>query len=168
MPKMLLAWNEKEYPVSDATAAELDAVFPERWPSLAEAKGLIGGLLSLGEDLSEDERRAIRACDMIVNMNSAVRYLKGRDHTEMFEFIDQVHGNKWEMACGCHLSVLFDHHLRMQPEKIVHHPHYPHRVCRAHAHLKDDFKEHHRVVLEEHRQAQAEAEKKRADPPKVT
>lgn len=137
----------KTYPVSDAHAAMIDAGMGRDWliPDAADAeRKRLAALSQTRKNLhaypviTTKERAMITACDAVVNMWNAVKFLQGRDHTELFEHIDQVHGQHVSHSCGCMLREIFDHHLRHIPDK-PNHPHTPIFVCDKHVHMKADL-----------------------------
>lgn len=139
------------YPVSPKHTAEIDAGFGPSWPKLKDSERIRIALATLSNErhLTKSELLTVRAADHILNMNTSIKLLKGRDFRTMFTYIDQVHVNGYPMPCGCMLVCLFDHHTRGNPSETVHYPHYPHWICDDHFRLSNDWEEHFRTVINE-------------------
>lgn len=100
----------------------------------------LGRLLSIMlEPWTDRQREMLKAWDNRNNINSAIRYLDGRDYREFgFDTVCQVHGNRHTRTytCGCSFHVLFDHHLEhVQNEdiKVLRSEH----ICDGHRHHND-------------------------------
>jgi hypothetical protein len=88
-----------------------------------------GGVLTMTEQYRLD------CVTHVMNVHQAVKFLQGRSHSDFgFDGIDQVHGNRITLPCGCVKHHIFDHHKRHTPEELVFHDHpHPHdRKCRDH------------------------------------
>jgi hypothetical protein len=101
-----------------------------------------------------DEVR-LQAVTRVINAHNATRlFLASRSLDEFgFAGVDQLHGNRQNAPCGCVLNFAFDHHLAQNwkpgDAAIVHHPHFPDRLCARHAHLEGDFRRHFWAVRAE-------------------
>lgn len=112
------------------------------------------------EELTPDERRHLDAWTTRNNLDNAIAYLRGKRPEDFFgpdATLDQVHGQAWHpdvckdvtQGKGCVVHQVWDHRLRDQPDKIVHHPHHQHRLCERHSHLKGQHQEHHDTLIRE-------------------
>jgi hypothetical protein len=91
-----------------------------------------------------DEDR-LQAVTRVINAHRATRaFLAKRDLAEFgFAGVDQLHGNSQRLDCGCVLHYAFDHHLAHAGLPHEHIPHFPLKVCTAHAELAAlDFRQH--------------------------
>jgi hypothetical protein len=153
MPHAWKCFDGSEHPVSDG--------FLERVPAslsglpAGEIRARLTALLARSNDpldghepLSDDDRKSIEALTHVLNLNRALRFLAGRDYREVFgpdATLDQVHGNSITKDCGCVLQHMFDHNRRGEGGIEIH-PHHSLAACGAHAHLKDNFREHHKIL----------------------
>ena len=97
--------------------------------------------------LTATEHDRLQAITQVINVHHGVRFLQDRSHEDFgFTGVDQIHGNRHTLACGCVLHTVFDHHKRHEEDKEIH-PHHPRSSCDAHAHLLDDFKAHHLAAM---------------------
>lgn len=117
----------------------------------AELHGLFAiasaDVLDGGRPLNDEERARMDAIVHVMNLNRALAFMGGRDWRELFDTLDQVHGNTIGLDCGCVLSQLFDHNKRHVPGELALHPHHAHRVCARHAAVAHDFALHHKTAL---------------------
>lgn len=129
-----------------------DAGSPAELAALERWKG--------NHELTTDERRHLDAWTTRQNLDNAIAFLKGKTPADYFgegATIDQVHGQAWTPdVCegvtegkGCVVHQVWDHRLREEPEKIVHHPHHQHRLCERHAHLEGAHQDHHETLVRE-------------------
>lgn len=111
-------------------------------------------------ELTPDERKHLDAWTTRNNLDNAIAFLRGKKPEDYFgegATLDQVHGQAWhpdvcegvERGQGCVIHQVWDHRLRGEPEKIVHHPHHQHRLCERHGHLKGKHQEHHDTLVAE-------------------
>lgn len=77
-------------------------------------------LLQMPAKIADEIRPRLRALDHVRNINSALRWLGGRDYRSSNDAfgpggtICQVHGNAWVPdTCECRLSFMFDHWIAM-------------------------------------------------------
>lgn len=109
-------------------------------------------LLELGNErrLTPHLRAELSALTEFKNVNRAYKHLNGRDYREIFGpngTVDQIHLNRVTKRCGCELNYVFDHNQRRATDIHIH-PHYPTRVCGAHAYLANDFRALFAVVMQ--------------------
>lgn len=159
MARTLRTFDGADHPVSDAQAGRLDAAFGAAWPTEADAIAERDRLLALSqtrhmigdESLGAIELAYLRACDDVVNMNRALRLMRGRDYREIFgpgATLDQVHHNRVHKACGCIINHIFDHNRRTDPDLKLH-AHYLTVSCAKHAALAKDFEAHFDALTKE-------------------
>ena len=108
-------------------------------------------------NLTVDEARRLANITHVMNCHHAVNFLAGRDHAEFgFEGIDQVHGQKTTLPCGCQIHHVFDYwhgrgdlpHQAVKDDRpLVLHPHYSKRWCDRHKEHAGDFRAHHAAVM---------------------
>lgn len=84
--------------------------------------------------LTAKEKDRLDCITHVFNVHNAVKFLQGRDHTDFgFAGIDQVHGNRHDLECGCVKHVVFDHHKRGEKDLVLHPHGHPHdRACDKH------------------------------------
>lgn len=142
-----------KHPVSDAFTAKVPADINGIPHTVLKAE--LNALLSIssadvldgGRELTEKERARVEGITDVMNLNRALAFMGGRDYRDLFgpgATLDQVHGNAVHKECGCVLQHAFDHNRRHESGIEVH-PHYSLNACRDHAHLKDDFRAHHKA-----------------------
>ncbi|MBI1313689.1 hypothetical protein GC176_20545 [bacterium] len=166
---VFIADDGQRYPISSTVEVQLKSAFGDEWSKINSdrARITIATLLrkSEREGISEEERGVISACDTVVNMNRALKWLDGRDMRDIYgpdATLCQVHGNAaYVDTCGCVLQHAVDHHKRhLSPEKQDRHAHHPLKVCghhsshfthkHGHKHVPH-VKAHHEEVLAENR-----------------
>jgi hypothetical protein len=108
-------------------------------------------------NLTAEEGRRLANIVHVMNCHHAVNFLAGRDHAEFgFDGIDQVHGVKHTLPCGCQIHHVYDYwhgrgelaHEAVADERpIVLHPHYSKRWCARHKEHAGDFRAHHAAVM---------------------
>lgn len=106
------------------------------------------------EELTAIERVYLTAWNNRRNLDSAIKWLNGKDYRKEFGFetLDQVHGQSWAPdSCGCVVHQVWDHRLRETPELIVHHAHRSHMICERHEGKFKDHHAHHAALLVESR-----------------
>jgi hypothetical protein len=116
--------------LGNATAEEIAALPESVRQRLAEAS------------LTPAEHALLKAANNHYDVRTAIDFLAGRPLSDFgFEGVDQVHGNRQHLECGCKLHWVFDHHRRHDTDDTFGHnerrlhPHFPHAVCARHAHL---------------------------------
>lgn len=158
------------HPVSDPLAERFDAAFVAEWFSESQAQQWLEGIKETANArkrahlymrsakggrspyITDREEARLKACDMVVSMNSAARALQGRDYREMFgpdATLDQVHGGQSLYRCGCVINYFYDHWKAQADQPHDHHPHYSY-PCDEHAHFGSgpdgNFKAHFAAV----------------------
>ena len=96
-------------------------------------------------------RAELSALTEFRNVNRALQQLGGRDYREIFgetTTVDQIHMNRVTKKCGCELNYVFDHNQRHAANNPIH-PHYPTKVCEAHAHFGNAFEAHFVAVMQD-------------------
>lgn len=106
-----------EYDVTDAWHAAYTEPYPElaqlSRSSLDHARWNILNL-SNERPLTSAEEARLAAITHHYNVRNALHVLGCPDHTQFgFDGVDQLHGNRATLPCGCELNVVFDHHHAM-------------------------------------------------------
>lgn len=105
--------------------------------------------LSEKRPLRPEEVAELEALTQFKNMNKRWELMRGRHYNELgLETIDQVKHNSFtSSACGCEVNYIWDAYTINDTHR-EHHPHYPTRICEAHAHLSHDFRAHFKAVTQ--------------------
>jgi hypothetical protein len=152
---MTIVIKGKSHPVSDKFRTEVLNVHPDlatrnygeltverdRLLHLSNQRYNLDEPIPAGEPMAQNntltvaEQARLENITHVINVHNAVKFLNGRSHADFgFDGVDQVHGNRWTLACGCVKHVVFDHHKRHDAARLVHHDHpHPHdRKCDIH------------------------------------